>query len=102
MLTSEKPPVPKRLIREFQKTKWERAQQIILDLKNLGLDIIIFEASKETPHLRSNNTDYWPATQRFYDRDFRLWGKGENEYKSHVINKATNPSAIEKPKYWLF
>lgn len=86
-MISIKPPISKDVLKVFRKTKWESAERIQAHLTSLDVNCVIFDKNNSTPHMRAENTDYWPSTQRFYDRDTKLWGAGESQFEAYVLRK---------------
>lgn len=87
VLFSEKPYLPKSETKKLKAQKWELADQYKKELEALGYKVFIFPASKDTPHMRCNYVDLWPATGRWLCLHGGVWGVGFEDYKKYLALK---------------
>ena len=85
-LSTQKPVLHKNYTKSLRKEKWEIAEELSDWLNDHGIEFEFFNC-KSTPHVRILNVDHWPASSRFYDRDLKLWGCGQDELRAHLFKK---------------
>ena len=84
VLFLEKPYLPKSETRKLKAQKWELAAQYKKELESLDYKVTIFEASRDTPHMRCNLVDFWPATGRWHCLLHQVWGVGFEDLKKYL------------------
>ena len=77
--------------KQLKQNRWIHAEEVIHYFCTLGFDVFVFEASKQTPHIRiDGHVDYWPASKRFYDMQQKIKGIGWENLKKHFQKKMQN------------